>query len=489
MNENNKKTWIKESGFIFAMIGSAVGFANILSFSAQCYKNGGGAFLIPFFLAIGIIGIPMLYLEGVIGKIYGLPIVSAYERVNCKKWKIFGWIAALSCLSIGSFYSVLTSWSVAYSYFAATSQIPMDTATFFSKSFLLESDSLLSMGNFSFVIFLATIFVAAVTWWVNSRDIGQGIEKICAIFMPMLFIIISTFAVAVCFLPGAWHGFYQFLRPDFSRLKDFTLWRDVFGHVFFSFSLGIGIVVGYSRHSKKNTNIKKAMIMVALGDTVISIMSGFAIFGCVGFMAHTTGMPFHEIIQSGSTFVMGFIVFPKILHTFSFWLQPIIGFLFFFSVFIAGITGVFSIVESVSGNFEVEFNLSRKKAVSISVILMLALSTFFCFGNGTHLLSALAPVLLGYVFLIGAIAQIIVFMYFDKEVSQDSAFLGNNNKQSIFYYCVKYVGLLFLIMSFIGALIEESYQQFNYEHIFRIVFFVVLILTSIILSKLGRKKS
>jgi NSS family neurotransmitter:Na+ symporter len=64
MNSKNKPmTWVKESGFIFAMLGSAVGFANILAFSAQCYKNGGGAFLIPFFIAIAVIGIPMLFLD------------------------------------------------------------------------------------------------------------------------------------------------------------------------------------------------------------------------------------------------------------------------------------------------------------------------------------------------------------------------------------------------------------------------------------------
>lgn len=300
--------------------------------------------------------------------------------------------------------------------------------------------------------------------------------------MPLLFVLISIFAIVVCFLPGAWDGFYQFLRPDFSKLKDFTLWRDVFGHVFFSFSLGIGIVVGYSRHSKKNTNIKKAMIMVAVGDTVISVMSGFAIFGCVGFMAHTTGLPFNEIIQSSSGFVMGFIVFPKILHTFAFWLQPIVGSLFFFSVFIAGITGVFSIIESVSGNFEVEFNLSRKKAVSISVALMLALSTFFCFGNGAHLIGVLAPVLQGYVFLLGAIAQIIVFIYLDKKVSSDGTFLDNNNRPSIFYYCVKYIGLVFLIMSLFGAIIEEFHQELGYEHVIRLIFLAVLVITSKVLS-------
>ena len=180
-------TWAKESGFIFAMIGSAVGFANILAFSARCYRNGGGAFLIPFFAAIIIIGLPMLYLEGVIGKKYGLPIASAYGKILPRKWKIFGWIAALSCLTIGSFYSVLTSWSVAYTYFAATDSIPANSGEFFAKDFLHDSGSLTNFGSMSWVILAATLFVAVFTWFVTSKNIGDGVEKVCAIFMPLLF--------------------------------------------------------------------------------------------------------------------------------------------------------------------------------------------------------------------------------------------------------------------------------------------------------------
>src|SRR5580704_16570753 len=104
MAVNKRMTWVRESGFIFAMLGSAIGFANLLAFSAQCYRNGGGAFLIPFFIAVVIIGIPMLFLEGAIGKKYGLPIASAYGHILPKRWTVFGWLSALSCLTIGSFY-------------------------------------------------------------------------------------------------------------------------------------------------------------------------------------------------------------------------------------------------------------------------------------------------------------------------------------------------------------------------------------------------
>lgn len=476
MNSKNKPmTWVKESGFIFAMLGSAVGFANILAFSAQCYKNGGGAFLIPFFIAIAVIGIPMLFLEGAIGKRYGLPIASAYGRVLSKKWKVFGWISAISCLTIGSFYSVLTSWSVAYTYFSATDAIPENSSRFFQQEFLRDSGSLTNFNGISTSIFLSTLAVIAFTYIVNSKNIGSGVEKVCSVFLPLLFCLVTLFAITAAFLPGASIGIYHYLNPDFSKLMSFHLWRDVFGHVFFSFSLGIGIVVGYSRHTGQNTNMRRAMMWVVVGDVLISIIAGLAIFSCVGYLSHETGTPFHEIVKSDSTFEMGFLVFPQILHSFPSWISPIIGGVFFFCVFIAGITGVFSIVESFSGNVEVEFGFTRKKAVAISVAIMFALSVFFCMGNGTYILGALTPMVMGYTFLIGGIAQIVAFMYLDRGLSKDPVFLNKRGTITPWFFVAKYFGLAFLVMSLVGALYEEAQEQFGAAHQVRWLWFLATV--------------
>ena len=183
--KDNKMTWVKESGFIFAMLGSAIGFANILAFSAQCYKNGGGAFLIPFFVAVAVIGVPMLFLEGAIGMKYGKPLVSAYGHVLPRHWKIVGWISALSCLTIGSFYAVLTSWSVAYTFFAATNTLPLESPTFFQQEFLRDSGSLTIFNGISLPILFSTIVVVLFTYVVNSKNIGSGVEKVCSFFLPL----------------------------------------------------------------------------------------------------------------------------------------------------------------------------------------------------------------------------------------------------------------------------------------------------------------
>ena len=403
------------------MIGSAVGFANILSFSACAYKNGGGAFLIPYAVALIVLGVPLLLLEGMIGNKWKLPLVASYGQVFGKAGKMFGWLAVIACATIGGFYIVLTGYSIAYTYFAGAALIPQDTAAFFTRDFLKISPSLFDMGSFSVPVFIATGAVAIFSWIVLHRDVKDGIEKICSFFMPLLTAIIIVFAAVVAFLPGGIDGLTHYLQPDFSRLYDISLWRDVFGQLLFSLSLGLGIIVGYSRHTGEKINVVSAMKWVAMGDFFVSFISGFAIFGCLAHISHTTGIEFDKIIATDSSFEIGFIIFPKILQHFG-PLAPIIGVIFFFSVFIAGVTGVFSIVESIAGNIEFEFAVTRKKAVTITMAFIMVLALFFCMGNGSHLIDALAPMVVGTNMLIGSLALIITFVHCCQEIGDKFAF-------------------------------------------------------------------
>ncbi len=479
--ENRVTGWKRPSGYIWAMIGSAVGFANILGFSSQCYFHGGGAFLLPFSLAFIFLGIPFLILEGIVGQKFSLPIVSSSGKVLGKKGKIFGWLATIACLTIGAFYIILTGWSAAYTYFAASNSIPLDTLTFFKVTFLKNSGSLTNWGSFSVTVFLFTILVGLFSWFVISRNIRSGIEKICSIFLPLLTLLVVFFAVAVCFLPGALEGFKNYLMPNFSRLLDPKIWRDTFGHLFFSLSLGLGIVTAYSRHTTKAINIPRAMMLVALGDFFISFIAGFAIFGCIGYMSHLSGKPFSNLINPDSIFEIGFIVFPMILKTFGPLLARILGVVFFFSVFIAGVTGVFSIIECISGNIEVEFGKKRTFAVTLAILLTGILFIPFCFGNGQHIIGALSPMVIGMNMLFGGLVEIIVFLYISKKISRDAVW-GNSGKKTFAYLSLKYVVPFILIAILAASIVTEIKSGFGYPEIVRWSWFAIAVAVSAILS-------
>ncbi|MCH9611214.1 MAG: hypothetical protein S4CHLAM81_14090 [Chlamydiales bacterium] len=475
-------TWKKEGGYIWSLIGSAVGFANILSFSALCYRNGGGAFLIPYIIAHLIIGLPMLFLEGLIGQKTKLPIVSAMGNVAGTPGKMLGWLAVFSCATIGGFYMVLTGFAVAYSYFSAAGSIGADSAFFFKNSFLHDSGSLGVWGGLAIGVLLSTILVAGFSWAVLARDIRSGVERLCTVFLPLLAVLIVSFAIAAFCLPGSLMGVRHFLMPNFDRLGDWTLWRDVFGQVFFSLSLGLGIVTGYSRHNPESFSIPRAMVRVALGDFLISFVSGLAIFGCIGFMSAKSGLAISSIISSDSAFEIGFVIFPTILSQFGEVAARIVGPIFFFCIFIAGVTGVFSIAESVAGNIEVEFQKGRKQAVAIAMGMITLIALPFCMGNGQHVIGAMAPMVLGNTMLIGGIAEILFFLVLSSVIGNDPLWFSGK-KRSYPFLALKYGVFPLLALTFLGAMYQEVRSGFHAAEAVRWSWLACALLASAFLSR------
>jgi NSS family neurotransmitter:Na+ symporter len=479
---NKREVWKKEGGYIWSMIGSAVGFANVLSFSSLCYKNGGGAFLIPYILAHLVIGVPTLILEAVIGQRTKLPFVSAMGLVGGRGAKAIGWISILTCATIGGFYVVLTGYSVAYAYFTATGAIGTDTAYFFKSVFLQDSGSLLQSGTVAIGVLASTILVLAFSWSILSRNIHAGVEKICSLFMPLLGVLIFLFSFVILVLPGAMEGVAHYLTPDFSRLRDWSLWRDVFAQVFFSLSLGLGIVTGYSRHNPSTFRLRSAMYKVAIGDFVISFIAGFAVFGCIGFMSAKSGTPFHLLVTSDSAFEIGFVIFPNILAQFGDVPSRVIGPLFFFCVFIAGITGFFSIVESVAGNIEVEFRKTRKQSVAIAMLTIGVLAFPFCMGNGQHILGGLAPMVVGNSMLMGGIMEIVLFLLFSAMIREEPIWTKEGGGKVFPYYALRCVVLPLLILSLAGALYQEIKAGLTAESILRFAWLGMVVLLGGIFS-------
>lgn len=480
----NRDYWTSSAGYIWALIGSAIGFANILSFSAKAYLYGGGAFLIPFTIALVVMGIPLLFLEGIIGQHHNLPLVTAYGHAKGRVGKFFGWLAIMAVTTIGGYYTLLTGWTIAYGYFTVTNAIPEDTASFLNQNFLEKTTSIFEIGGFAWFQFVCIILVAIFSWWVVSRNIQSGIERMCTIFLPLLIIMICLCTTIVGFLPGAFTGFYYYLKPDFAVLSSPRLWLDAFGHIFFSLSLGLGIVTGYSRHSDKSINIARSMLWVALGDFIISFVAGFTIFGCIGYLSVMKGIPFSSIVTTASPFEMGFVIFPTILKMFGS-IYYLIGPLFFFCVFIAGVSGVFSIVESIAGNIQVEFGKSRVYAVTMAIAIMTCIAASFCFGNGQYLIGALDPMVAGFNMLICGIAQVVVFIWCSQEITSKRIWFTPDNRRTFAYYCLRYIIPVLLGVIFCFALLHEVTTASTVTLMIRWSWFLVAAIIALLLARRG----
>jgi len=474
-------TWRSQAGYVWSLIGSAVGFANLLSFSAHAYKNGGGAFLIPYFFALFVLGIPLLVLEGSIGYRWKLPLIEAYNRIWKRPGKFVGWLAVLACFTIGGFYIVLTGYSVAYAYFSAVGAIPSDAKSFFLHDFLHVSSGLQHMEGITWTIAAATAVVALISWFVLVRNVRDGIERACSLFMPLLTALILFFAVIACLLPGGLNGFVYYLTPDFSRLLDPQLWRDIFGQLFFSLSLGLGIIVGYSRHTERSINIGKAMLYTALGDFAVSFVAGLAVFAFLAHISYVENIPFVDIMTTESSFDIGFVLFPQLLKTLGPIGERLVGTLFFLSLFIAGITGVFSIVESVAGNIEHVYKVKRSTSVTLTLLALLLCSFVFCTGNSPYLIEALVPMVVGTNMLLGGLALIFAFVFASQELRNESVWM-KKGRLTFTAVALRYIAPSLLAIILLGNLWQE-FQGFDLPKAVRWGWFFFALLSAALLAR------
>jgi NSS family neurotransmitter:Na+ symporter len=181
---------------------------------------------------------------------------------------------------------------------------------------------------------------------------------------------------------------------------------------------------------------------------------------------------------------MGFVIFPTILKMFGSGAYRIVGPLFFFNVFIAGITGVFSIIEACAGNIEIEFGTTRRRAVTIATCIMTFLATIFCFGNGQYIIGAIDPMVAGFNMLISGISQIIVFMWMNKALDNHPIWFSVSGQRTYFYYAVKYIIPLILGFVFISSLFEEIQAGFGWASALRWSWFIGAVLLAMVFSRL-----
>ncbi len=354
-----RENWSARSGFILAAIGSAVGLGNIWRFPYVSYENGGGAFLIPYLVALATAGFPLLFLDYVAGQKYHGAPPTAYRRM-IKSKEIVGWWQVLVCSVIGIYYASVLSWAGQYTLYAFGQSWGEDPEAFFFSHYLQNGTGL----DFSIVpsLLIGLIVVWAVVLFIMYGGIRKGVELCNKIFIPLLLVMFGIMVFKAVQLDGASQGLNAFFTPNWEKMADPKVWLAAYGHVFFSMSIGFGIMVTYASYLKKNANLTGSGLVVGFANSSFEILAGIGIFSVLGFMAVATGKPVSEVVSGGIG--LAFIAFPKIISTMGD-AGTIIGVLFFGSLFVAGLTSMASILQVPISAFEDKFGWSHKKSVTV----------------------------------------------------------------------------------------------------------------------------
>lgn len=354
-----RESWSARSGFILAAIGSAVGLGNIWRFPYVSYENGGGAFFIPYLVALATAGFPLLFLDYVVGQKYRGAPPTAYRRM-VKSAEGVGWWQVLVCSVIGIYYASVLSWAGQYTLYSFSQAWGEDTENFFFNQYLQNGSGL----DFTFVpnLFIGILIVWVIALFIMYGGIRKGVELANKIFIPLLMLMFVIMVIQAVRLPGATEGLNALFAPNWSAMANPKVWLAAYGHVFFSMSIGFGIMVTYSSYLKRNANLTGSGLVVGFANSSFEILAGIGIFSVLGFMAVASGKPVAEVVSGGIG--LAFVAFPKIISSMG-ESGTIIGVLFFASLFVAGLTSMASIVQVPISAMEDKFGWSHKKAVTI----------------------------------------------------------------------------------------------------------------------------
>ena len=380
----NGEHWQSRMAFIMAAIGSAIGLGNVWRFPFVCYQNGGGAFLIPFFIALFTAGIPLMILEFSFGHWAQTAPPQAFKKINTKlEWA--GWFTVLIPFLVALYYVVIMAWCFSYMIYAFNLRWGANTTSFFLDSFLGISKGPTIFGSISIPAVLGTLALWVVIFIILYKGVKR-IGKVVALTVPIPTILLLILSIRGITLPGAIYGLNYLLTPDFSQLTNVSVWLSAYAQVFFSLSLAQGIMITYASYLKKKSDITNNACIAAFADAGTSFFAGFTVFSIVGYLAANQGVSIQNLGIAGPELI--FITYPTAIT-----LLPaaavLFGIIFYFALLTFGIDSAFSMIEPMTNSVHQKWHISKTKATAILCCIGFMLSLLFTAGNGLYLLEIL----------------------------------------------------------------------------------------------------
>ena len=361
--KNSRDNWGSKLGVILAVAGSAVGLGNFLRFPVQAATNGGGAFIIPYLIAFLLLGIPLSWMEWTLGraagnKHHGTAPGGFHYILNKKPWaKHLGSLGLLPPLFISFYYIFIQSWILAFTYYSATGKLMEVVAggyepmkEFFGNYIMLNT----KIGPIP-----AAILTFACNMGLLSFGVRKGIERVNKITMPILLIMGIILVVRVLTITDIGKGLAFVWNPNLSEILNPTVWLAASGQVFFTMSLGMGIVFCYASYLKPKEDLVLSSLTAGATNGFAEIILGGTIV--IPMAVLIAGNNIEECAKLG-TFGLGFQTMP-----FVFGQLPFGGFfqtLWFAMLFIAGVTSAISIIQPLISFCEDDLKFSRKGSIT-----------------------------------------------------------------------------------------------------------------------------
>ena len=482
----NTNKWESNIIFILAMIGSAVGLGNIWRYPYVLYSNGGGAFYIPYLVAIFALAIPFLILEYGVGYNYQSSFTKAIIKLK-PKFEFYGWILPVVIFIMTIYYSTIIGWDGIYLFLSFFKGWGADPNTFLNVNLLQTTHSL--SGVFNFIPFIAIFIIIGwfIIWFISHKNLDEGLGKVCKIFVPLLFVIMIFIVIFSLTLPGANIGLAELFNPDWSLLWHFDIWMAAFGQIFFSLSLGMGAGFTYASYTNDDIDLISSGLYVVIANSAFENFTALGVFSILGYMSLQSGTPVSEIVSQGTTLI--FVAYPQVFNILGS-IGLILGPLFFFTVYVAGITSMLSSFEVLSISIQNKFALSRRKATLILCLIGCLASMVYATSAGEYILRISDLFVNNIVVIFSVFVECVLFAWVFKAERLVSFFNSRSKTFKIGKWWlaeVKYIIPLLLIVIWFGGLYELIAMKTTESVIVLIVLALILLIFSLIFTLLPEK--
>ncbi|MFC1582859.1 hypothetical protein ACFL4W_04905 [Planctomycetota bacterium] len=606
MSEGRER-WAGRLPFVMAAVGSAVGLGNIWRFPKVVFENGGGVFLIPYFIALITAGIPLMIVEYALGQKYQGGAPQAISALT-KKFRWVGWFALLVGMVITFYYIAIMAWAFHYAgaSFGMTWSKPYERVEYAfidnedkpgvpaeivfdkEKLYYKENGTLKApkevvvyyvykdakdkkgiedkLGAFDVMVinkkeledlklkdtkdrklfipfdqnvsdyfFKRTIDYHSGAWgdaqtWNNKQDAAiAAIEKACreaeeerdltpdeekqiqelkakkisalghmmkpkwilflgaaitwlAIFLiifkgvknvgkvvmltvPLPIIIILIIIIRGMTLPGAWKGIEFYLTPDWSLLFKPEIWTAAYGQIFFSLSLGFGILIAYASYQPKESDITNNAFLTSFANCSTSFLGGFAVFSVLGYLAHVTGQPVKEVVTDGVS--LAFVTYPTALSQMGLAWGSIIGIIFFICLLSLGIDSAFSILEGVITGVKDNFPKTSKAMLTglFCAVGFLVTAFVFCSRSGLMWLDIADNWMGKYGLILVGLFECLAIGYFG-DLEELKRFINKHSEIKLHYWFdvfIKFITPAILIYLLSNQIITDLTAEHGYE--------------------------
>jgi len=405
--------WGTKIGFILAAMGSAIGLGNIWRFPYVVYENGGGAFLIPYFIAIATAALPILIAEYTLGHRYRNAAPYTFRAIH-HRFEPLGWFQATISFFIATYYMVILGWCLSYLYYSFGSQWGDDTAGFFIGEYLATSDGgeptgFWDIGGLQLKVLLAVLIAWALVFTILIRGVTRGIELTAKVLMPTLIVMLVIIVIRAVTLEGAAEGLDVLFTPDFGALGDPAVWIAAYGQVFFSMSIAFGIMIAYASYLPRRTDLSNSAFIVGLSNAGFEFLAAIGVFAVLGFLAVAQSAEVTEVAGTGGV-GLAFISFPAIINTLPAF-NSLFGLLFFGTLFFAGITSAVSILECVIAPVREKFGLDRTPAVIIVCSIAALVSLLYVTRGGLFYLDTIDRFLNNFGLVISGLVEVVLIAW------------------------------------------------------------------------------